>query len=97
MRPKYSSPGAELVKSSHCRCAHLLLVAPHASFFALCSDVGVGVGVGVDFVAVAASADEEWLGAMYNRPVLAAAIVSDNVESVRLTYENISLQVPPVR
>lgn len=95
MRPKYSSPGAELVKSSHCRCAHLLLVAPHASFFALCA--GVGVGVGVDFVVVAASADEEWLGAMYNRPVLAAAIVSDNVESVRLTYENISLQVPLVR
>ena|SRR5579863_1165247 len=97
MRPKYSSPGAELVKSSHCRCAHLLLVAPHASFVAVFAGVGfavAGVGVGFAVAGVAASADAEWLGAMYNRPVLAAAIVSDKVDSVRLTYEKISLRVP---
>ena len=68
----------------------MLLVAPHASFFPL-----AGVDVAAEATAgVAASAEAEGLGAMYNRPVLATAIVSDNVGSVRLTYENISLRVP---
>src|SRR5579862_5389562 len=35
MRPKYSSPGAELLKSSHCKCAHLLVSDLHGSFFGL--------------------------------------------------------------
>ncbi len=65
MRPKYSSPGAELTKSSHWRCAHLLLVVPQASFFVF-AGVGVGfdeaarVGAGFDEAAgVAARADAE--------------------------------------
>jgi hypothetical protein len=31
MRPKYSSPGAELLYSWHCRCCHLLFVEPQGS------------------------------------------------------------------
>src|SRR5580658_6167224 len=46
MRPKYSSPGAELLNSWHCKCCHLLLVDPQGSaFFEGVGDAdGLGVG-----------------------------------------------------
>jgi hypothetical protein len=96
MRPKYSSPGAEPLNCSHCRCAHLLLVSSHGSFFGFVDAFGAVVdafGAVVDAAAgVAARADAERSGAMYNRPVLATAIVSDSVGRMRLTCEKISLR-----
>src|SRR5580704_1799182 len=80
MRPKYSSPGAEPLNCSHFKCAHLLFVASHGSFF---DEDATGVAFGA-----AASTGALRPGAMYNRPVLATAIVSDSVGSVRLTCEN---------
>lgn len=79
MRPKYSSPGAEELNSSHCRCAHLLFVAPQTSFDA--AFVGEPEGLGV-VVAVG----EAFGVAAAKRTALAAASATDSVDSVRFTF-----------
>src|SRR5580700_10719478 len=74
MRPKYSSPGAEALYSWHCKCAHLLFVSPHGSFFF----DGDGVAAGAAACVLAAP------GAR-NAPAIVAA--ASNANSVRLTCE----------
>jgi len=95
MRPKYSSPGADALNCSHLRCAHLLLVASHGSLlfgdaFGFALDLAAGeteaLGFALD-VAVAAgvAADAEGAGVASNKPRLANANASDNVDGVSLT------------
>lgn len=74
MRPKYSSPGAELVNSSHCKRCHLLLAFPHASFGFEAFGVAVAAVVGV--------VAETTVG---ERAALAIATVVNNVNNVGLT------------
>src|SRR5579862_1158592 len=78
MRPKYSSPGAELLNCMHCRCAHLLLVAPQGPLLL------VAAAADADGCGVAASAGLDGAPAVKKMP-LATISTSDSVGIARFT------------
>jgi len=88
MRPKYSSPGAEALNCSHLRCAHLLFASPHGSLLFDGEAFGFALGEALA-AAVAACAGSGGSGAAINKPTLAIANASDNVDGVSLTIGNL--------
>jgi predicted amidohydrolase len=84
MRPKYSSPGAELLNCSHWRCAHLLLVTSQTPCLPVDLELAVGLGFG-EAAGVAAAAGVACCGALSSSSKLVPAIAIDNVGSVRFT------------
>ena len=79
MRPKYSSPGADSLNSSHWICAHLLFVAPQASLTPLVGGCG---GCGGLRRGRAAAAVEAGDSVVSNAIELAAATAMENIDSV---------------